>query len=445
MAYASKRNRRPMEYASKSSHGYIINNPAVQYLLSQCDIPKKAEDIDITSNQTIPYYSIDINPIKYIIAIDGGYEEIPVQNAFPSATVCFFQFGALIFSVQDLETIEEKPFIDPSDIAKLKEIQRIPLTLPIRNVNLKTEKSLTDSIRRTIYNFFNQKREDDDRLIDTLRWFIFQEYKSQRDSWILSSCPDCSKTNIPLIREQMNKDHTFDCPVCGNNIYLTDVFRLHEAIDDELGAGGIIGYTITSFEQIVMVHVIRLILSIKPQLLNQVLFIKDGPLAFFGQTANMHRPMRELVTFLLEKHNLFLAGLEKSGGFVEHADEISAILKPGTFLILDNDYIYKYILPGRSDPSNPYGRSTYYSNKLIFKTPSGGMYVVSIPTTETLTHPQNSDFKNLHTILTNIDKLKCDMYDNALLPVALANKLVSLANVPSSRILQRFAIETMGR
>ena len=50
----------------------------------------------------------------------------------------------------------------------------------------------------------------------------------------------------------------------------------------------------------------------------------------------------------------------------------------------------------------------------------------------------------LDTIRTaNIEKLKCDMYDNALLPVALANKLVSLAQFPSSRILHRFAVDTM--
>jgi hypothetical protein len=46
-------------------------------------------------------------------------------------------------------------------------------------------------------------------------------------------------------------------------------------------------------------------------------------------------------------------------------------------------------------------------------------------------------------ILTNIEKLRCDMYDDALIPVALVNKLVSLANHPSSKILQRFAVESV--
>jgi hypothetical protein len=193
-----------------------------------------------------------------------------------------------------------------------------------------------------------------------------------------------------------------------------------------------------------LVHLIRLILNQKPALLGQFLFIKDGPLAFFGQTANLHRPMRELVKYLLEYHALYLAGLEKSGAFVEHADEIKDKLEYGSVLIADNEYIYSYILPGKADPTNPYGRTTYYSNKLVFKTSEGQVYVVSVPTPEVLTAPREADLPNLSAILTNLEKLRCDMYDNALVPVALANKLVSLANHPSSRILQKFAVETIG-
>jgi len=241
----------------------------------------------------------------------------------------------------------------------------------------------------------------------------------------------------------MAKDHTFPCPKCNGQIYLTDVFRLHEVIDDELGAGGILGYLTTTIEQMILVHLIRSILRTKPALLHQFLFIKDGPLAFFGQTANMHVPMRKLVRFLFDRHNLFLAGLEKSGAFVEHADEIGQLLPNGSILILDDRYIYRYILPGGAT-DNAYGSSTYYSNKLIFKTSTGAMHVVTVPTTESKACPTEADMRNLQAILTNIEKLRCDMYDNSLVPVALVNKLVSLANHPSTRILQKFAIETMG-
>ncbi len=443
MGYTSRRGRRPNEYASRASHGHVIKDPAVQAFLAKCELPKRSSEISLDGPQCILYEPLAENPIRHIIAIDGGYNEVPVQIEFPSATVCFFQIGALIFNIEDLEGLDEKPFIDPEDIARLKQIQRLKLVLPIKNVSLKDQRTLTDSVRRAIYDFFRQK-EENENLMDTLKWFIFQEYTRAIDQWILSSCPSCKESSVSLSRSSMSKDYTFKCNHCSAQIYLTDVFRLHEAVDDELGAGGIPGYVTTTIEQIVLVHLIRLILKIKPILLEQVLFIKDGPLAFFGQTANMHKPMRELVKYLLENYNIYLAGLEKSGPFVEHADEIVDRLNNGSVLILDNDYIYNYIIPGKADPTNPYGRTTYYGNKMIFKTMLGGVYVISIPTQEIITHPKESDLPNLQTILTNVEMLKCDMYDNALLPVALANKLVSLANHPSSRILQKFAMNSLG-
>ena len=53
--------------------------------------------------------------------------------------------------------------------------------------------------------------------------------------------------------------------------------------------------------------------------------------------------------------------------------------------------------------------------------------------------PRREDYQNLEPILVSIQKLKCDMYDDAIVPVALANKLVSLSNRPSKVLLEKFA------
>jgi len=438
MGYTSRHGRRPNEYASKSSHSHIINDPSLQQFLNQCNLPKLADEVTLSECHNFSYESIARNPIRNILAIDGGYSEVAVQTGFPSSTVCFFQLGALVFSLDDLEGLSKQPFIDPEDIAKLKQIQRLKFTLPVRNVQINGESTLVGSVRRAIHNFFLQKI-DSDELAATLKWFIFQEYDGIGISeWNLARCPVCEGSDIPLRQEAMTKRYTFTCR-CGGEIFLTDVFRLHEVVDEEMGAGGILGYLVTTLEQIILIHFIRLILRIKPALLEEILFIKDGPLAFFGQTANLHRPMRSLVNYLFKHHNLYLAGLEKSGAFVEHADEISTKLENGTGLILNNNYIYKYILPGKPDPAKSYGSSTYYGNKLILKTNGGSMYVISLPTSRIINNPNKEDFQNLYVILNNIEKLKCDMYDNSLIPVALANKLVSLAAHPSSKILQKFA------
>ena len=44
-----------------------------------------------------------------------------------------------------------------------------------------------------------------------------------------------------------------------------------------------------------IVHLIKSVWLLKPQLLREILFVKDGPLAFFGVTAPLHKPMRGLM------------------------------------------------------------------------------------------------------------------------------------------------------
>ncbi len=446
MSYSSKDGRRPNEYASKSSHGYIIRDPEVSEFLDKCNLPKAAEDVDVPTNLQFTLEPLENNPIKHIVAVDGGRSEVFVKQDFPSSTLTFFQFGALIFKTEDLEAISKKTFIDPEDIAKLNTIQRYKLTLPTKNILLKEASSFKESFRKTLFDFF-VKGSGGETFAETLRWLVFQEYDTPLDEYVLASCPHCGQRDVPLGTKTKKADFTFQCPNCKEEIYLTDIFRLHEAIDDEIGAGGVLGYVTVLVEQIIIVHLIKAILETKPAILSETLFIKDGPLAFFGQTANMQKPLRNLTNFLIEKHNLFLAGLEKSGPFVEHADEIGKKLKPGTVLLLNNDYIYRYILPGKADPSAPYARSSYYSAKMIFKSMDEKIYVVTVPTknADVVLKPQKSDFKNIDVILSNIQKLRCDMYDNALFPVALANKLVSLADHPSSAILEKFAKTTISK
>jgi len=442
MGYSTRYGKRPFEYASKSAHGHVIKDNAVQEFLQNCELPKEAHSVSVPSKLCVSVKDTGPNPIRHIIAVDGGYNEVAVRSEFPSATICFYQFGALIFDVLDLENLAIQPFIDPDDIQKLKRIQRIKLTLPVRNVTLKGEKTLTASVRKAVYRFFLEE-VDEGRLIETLKWLVFEDFDARLDTWTLASCPVCSEPKVELHKKTISKEFVFKCNSCKADIFLTDVFRLHEAIDDELGAGGILAYVVTTIEQVILAHLIRMILLTKPTLLEDVLFIKDGPLGFFGQTANMHKPFRALMNFLFTQHNCYLAGLEKSGAFVEHAHEIARLLEPGTALLLNDEYIYRYIIPGKADASSAYGRTTYYGNKVIFKSGTEHIHVATLPTRDVLSEPTEADFPNLHVVLRNVAKLKCDMYDDALVPVALVNKLVSLANHPSSRILQKFAKQSV--
>lgn len=321
--------------------------------------------------------------------------------------------------------------------------------LPTRNISLRGL-SLRRSVRQTLHEFLLLKPGAEATLMEALRWLLFRAWESPvTKKWVLQNCPNegCDQTHIELTSSSHDEE---TCPRCGGPIYIVDALRLHERVDQEQGAGAILSYVMTGLEQIALVHLIMTLWNMKPQLIKEILFIKDGPLAFFGQTAPVSGPMRELATFLSDQPDPFgpagsrcpllnVVGLEKSGAFVDHAIQIEDHIPPGNVLPLSNEYIYKYVIPGDIASPDPYGKNTYWGSKLIFKAMDRNVYVATVPTGGFQPSPSINDFLNLPDVLAVLSTLRCSMYDNALVPIALANKLVSLSDFPSSRILESFA------
>jgi hypothetical protein len=299
--------------------------------------------------------------------------------------------------------------------------------------------SFAHGVRKVIHDFL---KHGNGHLYKALEWLLTRGWRAKLDrvAWEIPRCPfpDCHQQEI---RFRFGDPYEVECPICHRSVYLADGLRLYERIDEEAGAGGILAYLLTALEQIVLVDVIKTIWEMKRSLLHEILFIKDGPLAFFGVTAPLYRPMRDLMEYLNREEGgpyINLVGLEKSGPFVEHAALIEESLQPGQLLMLSNEYIYRFIEPGDSDRKQ-FGKNTYYGSKAIFRTELGETYVVSVPTDGYKLNPTTTDLVNGGDVLSAVARLHCSMYDNALVPVVLANRLVSLADVPSARILEKFA------
>ena len=109
-----------------------------------------ADEVDVPANLQFSLDALENNPIKHIIAVDGGRSEVFVRKDFPSSTLTFFQFGALFFKTEDLEAISKKAFIDPEDMAKLNTIERYKLALPTKNILLKEASSFKESFRKSL-------------------------------------------------------------------------------------------------------------------------------------------------------------------------------------------------------------------------------------------------------------------------------------------------------
>lgn len=440
MAYAQVSGRRPFERASKIAHSEILNNPTVQEFVAGCTLPSAPASNKLDSLlRSLPPGD---GRVTTIIAVDGGSTEVPVRKEFPSASIAFMTFGPLLLTLQDLTEVDAQPFIGPEDMVRFRNLERYSLTLPIKGVRAKGSASFAEGVRTTVERAMSVTYPE---LMVALRWLLFREWlrPDQRSTWTIPRCPykACTGGAITLTWQSPPE---LPCPSCARPVYVSDALRLYERIDEELGAGGIVSYLLTALEQLVIVHLIRSVWALKPMLLREILFIKDGPLAFFGVTAPLHEPMRALIEFLSTKDNgkpiLNLVGLEKSGPFVEHAILIEPLLKPAQCLVLTSDYIYTYVQPGDA-AEQQFGRNTYYGAKVIFKGQTSDSYVATVPTKRYNANPTLSDLLNGGEVLQVTSRLRCSMYDNALVPIVLANRLVSLADVPSSEILKKFVAQ----
>ncbi len=457
------------------SHRHIIADPEIQEYISNCEIPFEGKDVKLDPSLRFNIEPPEENSIDYIISVDGGYSTVTVKKNFPSSLISFFQFGSLLIERKQLEDIQAMPFIDPKDMAELKKLTPEKLVLPTKNLLLKGQTSLTFAVRKAIYNFFNRDRGDDEGTLNkTLYWFLFQKYKNSKrvfsdcncsfskssgDEYLhsckkcdhkayqLSKCPTCGEPSVLLEEKKMDKNtHSWNCPTCNSEIFLTDVFRLFEAVDDELGASGVLSYVLYAVENLLIVHVLKKLLSLPSSFIERCLIVKDGPLSFAGQTANMFKPMRTLLNFIRKDYHVNIVGVEKSGAFVDHAKEIAPQLQSGQVFLLNNKHIYKYIQPSSGSPeTDEYGRTSYYSGKFIYKSKEDKIYVLTVPvsTHNYYNQPEIGDLNNIHEILHNIDLLKCDIYQDAIIPIALVNKLISISNFPSSNILENFTKQNM--
>jgi hypothetical protein len=156
-------------------------------------------------------------------------------------------------------------------------------------------------------------------------------------------------------------------------------------------------------------------------------------------------PMREMLNSLSRDNRINLVGVETSGPFVEHAKEIREKLKPGELFLLDNAHIYKYIKAGNGR-NEEYGRYNYYGGKMIYKAPDNRLYVLTMPVGNPVAYynqPEIGDLRNIGEVLMGVDKLRCDVYENALIPVAVVGKLISLSNRPGVDLLEKFAKKLM--
>src|SRR5262249_43488724 len=152
-------------------------------------------------------------------------------------------------------------------------------------------------VRSSIQDFFRKEHAGNTPMLETVFWLLFETYNPDtiRDVLTLYRCPHCGTYDIRLERDRIRPDWSWEGthPMCRKDIYIIDLFGFSLSIDNETGsAEGITGYLKNLIETFLIIHMIRRLMEIKEGLVDQFLFVKDGPLSFGGLTSNLHRPMQ---------------------------------------------------------------------------------------------------------------------------------------------------------
>lgn len=450
------------EYADKTSHFDIVNNPEVIKFIQECDFmiePSKDEGekmndlfIDVPhNNDTLP---------EKIIAIDGSYYEASVKNRIPSTKVGYVKIGSLLIDRRQYRGLRvlDNRFVDPFRVAKMQDNNSpISFPLPSSNIVLKGKKNVRDSFRYAMDRHLYEHRTIKDKPDSSLRTTLFH-LASLRAGELgtndpkklrIHKCPSCEQKQIELydIPEEQY------CPYCKSPVYPSDCLRIWEEVTDYQSNSVALSRFMNVIEHIIPIHYIRIVREYYSEsfanILSNLAFFIDGPLAIFGNPAWIHASILRYLNRTncdmkkYGKSSILLIGLQKTGHVVEYFNLIEQYIDNNKIFSITDDYRYKYITPNNEPSSNGFGYETYYGQDFLLKTESGRIFVFALP--YPFASKTGKDFINEKTRYSNYDCLgkavqlikdfECDLYENAVVPIALAHKYTAISLEPGAKVL----------
>ena len=382
------------------------------------------------------------NPIRRIIAVDGSTVTKTVQNGFPKAEAALFNAAVIVIKVDELAKFSRDHIPSPSQLRDLEKIETMSAVLPGQNVvgmqqGQDTPKKFYRQTVRQELNF--RLDENHESLLETFHAITASATgASQKFQCPIEECGLLLSGSPDTTVSRMMKDSACPCHL-GEQLYSTDSLRTHERFHDFSSSE----QAFTAFrmvtEHLLMANILRYFYKNLPaRCFDDTAFVVDGPLAIFGMPAWLKEHVQTEVARI---HNalvsegrlgLLLIGLEKTGEFIDHLEEIDwdeadgqrQRLPNGTALVPTTEYIYRHIVPNPNS-AKPYGQAVYYGRKVLYKNSTGQHAVLMTPIVSPSGAEPNSsnvsDFPRLGDALDIIDDLYTHLYRDGFIPLIRAN------------------------
>jgi hypothetical protein len=386
----------------------------------------------------------------YAFAIDGSYAEVDIRNGYPGAKVGYVTVASVLLDLKRIDELDESRPIDPREFRKTEEASTLDAAMPGCNVVTRTHTSALESFREALYeNFLDVvvDSEDGQTLLDSYEFLLGQRASSP------TACPYRERAGCERSFSISNGATSCACPN-SYPIYSTDALRIHERFHDSSTNGEAFGEVMQVWERVLLIHLLRWFE--RRGLLEQIakiVFILDGPLAMFGHPAWLSPIIKTELKRLNQVvrtqtgSDLLIIGVEKTGSFVTHFEELDQtqtgepFFPVGTYALLTDKYIKERVIFSTSD--KPYGQDTYFGRKFFYKAKSGARIVGTMPMLDDaqsdITEDDISKYPSFASICGILNKLVSSRFPNSVGPVITAHSHAAIPLTLGTKVLEQLA------
>ena len=440
------------ETAGKSGHTDFVRNPDVQGFLANCTYLREPSDDEaklIASEFLAAPRGSPPQLPRYVVASDASKSDTPISDKLPSTQIGFLKISHVLVDMDHYADLIDpiNRFVDPFKVADMhRSASPVTFTMPGSNIRYRGIDSVKSGFRRALYDQLIVDRSESGS-----GQVLAQTLVELNDGRVqISSCPCCAgRGGFTFDATELLRN----CNACGAEVYVTDFLRLHEGISDFGDNASAMTRLMNAAEHLMLAGFILQVFDVQPQALANIAFVVDGPLGIFGEPAKLSQRIQALifrVNARLEQLGLqpmLVLGLQKTGAVMDHARLMERFLPDGVLRTIDDDYRNQYITGGDS-PSANFGNETYYGQDFLFKSERGRIFNFAIPYPfkDKTFGGGGKAFANAKVELKRYGSLieracdlirhfEMDLYDNAIVPVALAHRHASISLVPGGKVL----------
>lgn len=450
------------EFASYEPLRRILDNEKV----AQLEKRMKLRDFADSSQSQLPFINVDtLENSKcipdMILAIDGSYQCVPVKNGYPGAEVGYVTVASVLMLMKDIKKLSQKEFIDPKKFRETEKASAFDAVFPGCNIIIDSEKSPKASLRRMIFEQLKNSTafSDFESLLDTYE--ILLKYRIDEGITDPPANPLEALEDDPSKKMQISLGE-YTCSETGEHLYSTDALRIHELLNTQGATSGeMYGQLMSVIERLWLVHLLRAFEKKNwlPTLKN-VAFVLDGSLAVYSVSAWLVKFIEKEICRINELQkkitgtDLMIIGLEKSGRFVEHFNDIDVSpegnedrIPNNSVFLLNDKYIKENIIFSQS--SKPYGKDTYFGRKFFYKTKNGYKLVPQLASfsnsQKDISTSNISQFSRLGDACILLNDLISNRYPNSINPLISAHAEAAIPLTLGKKMFEEIAQELRKR